>query len=151
MASDTPEISLLRSAYDVARSGIGVERYFVESLLLGRPLNKMDKDTYQIDDSSILLDYPIVSDALAPGLDSNNDYFGERAPKMKWLREAIAQTSSELCTIVLRSTAHGKLIESASTLAPHEYKKLLGKIAVSAGLPLEKVATQVKTPLYKKG
>ncbi len=151
MSNQTPEVSLIRSAYDLSSSGIGMERYFVESLLLGRPPNKMDQETYQIDGSSNLLDSPIVLKAFAPGWEPHSDYFGERAPKMKWLRAAIAQTSGELCTIVLRSTVHGKLIDSSSILAPHEYTKLIGKIAASAGLPVEQVAKQVKTPLCKKG
>ncbi len=131
---DTPGkrlINLVRSAYDTASCGIGVQMSLVKALLGSEKLNEFQKKAYMMGCASNLLTNPITLDIYSEGKSSGGEPnpFGEDASqRIRSKYGNLEELSARLYRTELRCLGRGEVTYNTSPLTAEEVAEKLEQL-----------------------
>lgn len=151
MPNPVEDIPLIRSAYDLSSCGIGVQRHFLDTLVLGRNLQRFEEKAYGSDFGSNLIVNPLVLETVRPGFAGDyKDFFGDRTPSIRQKYASLEQQQKEIYNLILRAILQNNVIYDATPLNLEEYQSLLSLIAKDVGKSTQDVNQNLKKPLTEE-
>lgn len=129
---------LLRDAYSIASGGVGTQKYFLDTLVLGREAQEFEELLYYCSSGSNLLASIIVLDTLYPRRKDAvyASFFGNKASHIRRKAKSMQRQEKEITNILLRSLINDSFRNDPKDLDAKDYMQFF------SGFQRDYVATE---------